>query len=90
MYNLITKHYLFNKYIILIISLFLVSIISCKDQKSDNNASKTENSSNTPQLFVDSKLFDFGVVNQGKALEHIFKIKNKGSSQLKISRIQAP
>ncbi|WP_200975737.1 DUF1573 domain-containing protein [Echinicola sp. 20G] len=37
----------------------------------------------------DEMEYDFGTINQGKVVEHIFKFKNDGKSPLVISNIQA-
>ncbi|GLI37013.1 DUF1573 domain-containing protein [Geobacter hydrogenophilus] len=39
-----------------------------------------------PALEVDRAVFDFGSIPQGKKLDHVFKLMNKGDSPLTISR----
>lgn len=39
-----------------------------------------------PVLVVDRPVFDFGAIPQGKKLDHIFKLMNKGDSPLTITR----
>ncbi|MBT1076185.1 DUF1573 domain-containing protein [Geobacter grbiciae] len=39
-----------------------------------------------PVLEVDRPVFDFGSISQGKKLEHVFKLMNKGDSPLTINR----
>ena len=39
-----------------------------------------------PEIACDEPEHDFGKVAQGKEVEHIFKIKNKGKGVLKIER----
>ena len=38
-----------------------------------------------PQLSINSPVFDFGEVNEGEKLEHVFLIKNTGEANLVIS-----
>tara|TARA_B100000242_G_scaffold79839_1_gene52718 strand:+ start:1275 stop:1718 length:444 start_codon:yes stop_codon:yes gene_type:complete len=38
-----------------------------------------------PQISINSPVFDFGEVNEGEKLEHIFLIKNTGKANLVIS-----
>jgi len=40
-------------------------------------------------LFIKEEVFDFGKIPQGKPVNHIFDIQNKGVSSLKLDNVQA-
>ncbi|HML79908.1 DUF1573 domain-containing protein [Geobacter sulfurreducens] len=42
-----------------------------------------------PTLSVDKPFFDFGTIPQGKKLDHVFTLKNKGDSPLSIVRTKS-
>lgn len=46
-----------------------------------------ENNESIPVLYVENPSFDFGDIKQDDKVEHIFKIKNKGTVPLVISNV---
>lgn len=71
----------------------LVMTISCKDNASskvnDANvelaASRDENSGKVPVMTFEEKEFDFGTINEGDKVEHVFTFKNTGEADLVIT-----
>lgn len=43
-------------------------------------------SATAPELVVDQPVFDFGTILQGKKVEHVFILKNKGNAPLSIKK----
>lgn len=41
-----------------------------------------------PKIAADEAVFDFGAINPTGKVEHVFKIKNAGTADLKIERVQ--
>jgi hypothetical protein len=41
-----------------------------------------------PKIAADEPVFDFGSINPAGRVEHVFKIKNTGTAELKIERVQ--
>lgn len=48
---------------------------------------KKENGDVGPQISISPQFFDFGEVDYGETVEHIFKVKNLGNESLEINRI---
>ena len=76
------------------IFLFFLPLISSCVHDKNINSDLLENpltidgiskSINTPQITINSPVFDFGEVNEGEKLEHTFLIKNTGEANLVIS-----
>ena len=42
---------------------------------------------NLPQIEISPQSFDFGEINYGQVVEHVFKVKNTGSEILEIKRV---
>ena len=71
----------------------LVIVVSCVREKKINSdlinnpltIDGLSTSIKTPQLTIDSPVFDFGEVIEGEKLEHSFLIKNTGEASLVIS-----
>ena len=57
------------------VSIILISVV-------------TADQANAPRLFVTEKSFDFGQVDEGKPIEHAFKVSNRGDQPLKIDRVR--
>ncbi len=51
------------------------------------NRSPNKNNSQRPKITVEPKIFDFGEVEFGKTVEHIFEVKNSGNEPLEINRV---
>jgi len=43
-----------------------------------------------PQIAFDGETYDFGIVAANSVLEHVFELRNSGSEDLIIRRIEAP
>ena len=67
----------------LVVIFFLAAIICLT--MTDLRAAET---SITPVMIIPETVFDFGEVREGVALEHTFKIRNKGSKVLTIKRVK--
>lgn len=48
---------------------------------------KEDNEGIGPRINISPQSFDFGEVDYGETVEHIFKVKNLGNESLKINRI---
>ena len=76
---------------ILIISLFAAACGSQDTEVSTdlinnpNTASEDGTNSAMPKIVFEEDAFDFGDISQGEKVEHSFKFKNKGESDLIIS-----
>ena len=83
---------------ILSLSLF-VTLIGCKKEgenkeiqnsdtiaKKDSVTSKTNKIIKLTQMTFDEPEFDFGTINQGEKVEHVFKFTNTGQNNLVISK----
>lgn len=76
--------------IVAILSVFAFS--SCKDNAADkvneenvaNAEARDAQSGNFPAITFDESQFDFGTIDQGTAVEHVFKFKNTGDAPLMI------
>jgi len=43
----------------------------------------------TPTISFESKEFDFGKIDQGEKVEHIFSFKNTGNAELNIDKVRS-
>ncbi len=76
--------------IVAVLSVFAFS--SCKDNASDKvneenvatAADRDAESGKFPEMQLDEKEFDFGTIEQGTPVEHVFKFKNTGEAPLMI------
>jgi len=48
-----------------------------------------EEIANAPSVSVNSKVFDFGEINEGEKVNHVFSVKNEGNRDLIIRRVKA-
>ena len=76
------------------IFLFLIAFVSsCQNDKKINSnlidnpltIDGLSKKIKVPQISINSPVFDFGEVNEGEKLEHVFLIKNTGKANLVIS-----
>jgi hypothetical protein len=58
-------------------------------EASEALASGDENSAKAPTISFDSLEYDFGSVDQGTKVEHIFKFKNTGVGMLHIEKVRS-
>ena len=42
----------------------------------------------TPKITADQPIHDFGAIKGTESIEHVFKIKNAGTADLKLERVQ--
>ncbi|MBT0609034.1 DUF1573 domain-containing protein [Aequorivita echinoideorum] len=81
-----------KKSLLIIAVLSVFAFTSCKDNAADKvneeNVASAEdrdaNSGNLPVIEFEEKQFDFGTIDQGTAVEHVFKFKNTGEAPLLI------
>jgi predicted small lipoprotein YifL len=67
----------------------ILSFAACgkKDEpKSKENAAPKSAAGGAPKIVAVGETFSFGKVKQGATLEHIFKIRNEGKANLKITK----
>tara|TARA_B100000123_G_scaffold263819_1_gene233271 strand:+ start:3369 stop:3812 length:444 start_codon:yes stop_codon:yes gene_type:complete len=84
---------LIRKFIFL---LLLAFVISCQNDKKINSnlidnpltIDGLSKKIKVPQLTIHTPIFDFGEVNEGEKLEHVFLIKNTGKANLVISSVK--
>jgi len=76
-------------------TILLLALVSC-DQKSretknlNTSAIETDQTSNKePIISFDKKTWDFGTITDGEVVEHTFRFKNTGTSDLVISSASA-
>ena len=81
MYKIMKFKHLFSLLLILI-GLFM---FSCSDDILDSGPFFT---TGTPQLFIVSDSFDFGLAPQGAIINHEFWLYNIGDGTLKIEQVQ--
>ncbi|GEQ86741.1 hypothetical protein ULMS_22490 [Patiriisocius marinistellae] len=78
--------------ILMVAVMALLAFTSCKDNAADKvsetnvaaAADRDAKAGEYPVMTFDEKQYDFGEIAQGTAVEHIFKFKNTGSSNLVI------
>ncbi|MCB9252801.1 MAG: DUF1573 domain-containing protein [Flavobacteriales bacterium] len=56
--------------------------------ETESSASNPNNLGKGPVMKFDSETFDFGTINEGEQVEHIFEFKNVGDKPLLISEVQ--
>jgi hypothetical protein len=61
----------------------LAAAFVCASCKKDGDSSAA---GGAPKIAAVEAKFDFGKVKQGQAVEHVFKIKNNGTAELKIEK----
>lgn len=59
-----------------------------EDQAASEPAVAAEPEAGVPKIAADEAVFDFGAINPTSKVEHVFKIKNAGTADLKIERVQ--
>lgn len=64
----------------------LILFGACAKKTEQEGQAKAAASTGTPQIAAVEESFDFGKVKQGTDVEHIFKIKNNGNAELRISK----
>ncbi len=76
----------------------LVGLNACKNDKASSKISvseKTERelaadiSGEYPEVELEEALFDFGTIEEGEVVEHVFHFTNTGTQPLKISQAKA-
>lgn len=81
--------------IIAVLSVFAFS--SCKDNAADkvnednvaDAADRDATSGKLPVIVFEESEFDFGTIDQGTAVEHVFKFKNTGEAPLVIANAKS-
>jgi hypothetical protein len=81
-----------KKSILIVAVLSVFAFSSCKDKASDKvkeenvatAASRDAESGKFPAIKFDETQFDFGTIDQGTHVEHVFKFKNTGEAPLMI------
>jgi len=80
------------------LAVIVLIFVACNNQGNDRlpgsfvNNPATENgkpTGNYPVITFDSTMFDFGNVQEGQKVTHIFKFKNSGTSNLVITDVRA-
>ena len=51
-------------------------------------AAEAEAVTGTPKIAADQPVFEFGAIKPTDKVEHVFKIRNAGTADLKIERVQ--
>ena len=82
-----------KKVILGLIAIFTMSLVSCKTDaadkvKAENVEAATERDAQEvfyPTMDFEEKNFDFGTINEGEVVEHIFKFTNNGKAPLVIT-----
>jgi len=79
------------KYFIWFIFLFSGFVFSCnqKKQSNENTGHSSSIESALPAITFLEKEFEFGDIQQGDIVKHVFKFKNTGSTYLKIQSVSA-
>lgn len=62
--------------------VFLASILALTATAFGQDKAK-----DAPKLVVDNAKFEFGKVNEGEEISHVFKIKNEGTAELIITNV---
>jgi hypothetical protein len=73
----------------ILIPFVLFFCINANAQKNTQHADTSVLKKTEDNLFIKEELFDFGKIPQGKPVNHIFEIQNKGISSLKLDNVQA-
>jgi hypothetical protein len=63
-----------------------VVFFACNSSKNNENSPANVNGSGTPVIAADAVSFNYGQVEEGTRLEHVFKIQNKGDGILVIKK----
>ena len=84
--------------ILLVLSVVALTLGGCKSEpppptEADEPASESAvaaepEAEGTPKIAVDEPVFDFGAIKPTDKAEHVFKIKNAGTADLKIIKVQ--
>jgi len=53
------------------------------------NGGPGEDDSKKPVISFDSREFDFGTIEQGEKVEHVFKFKNTGDAVLHVEKVRS-
>lgn len=81
-----------KKSILIVAVLSVFAFSSCKDNAADKvneenvtaAADRDADSGNFPAINFEENMFDFGTIDQGTNVEHLFKFKNTGTAPLMI------
>jgi hypothetical protein len=81
-----------KKSILIVAALSFFAFSSCKDNAADKvneenvavAADRDAESGKFPAITFEESVFDFGTIDQGTNVEHVFKFKNTGDSPLMI------
>jgi len=75
--------------LIVLLASTLAFSYACGEKKSDQGKEQTEatdNKAKEPKIVALGDTFDFGKVKQGAKVEHVFRIRNEGTADLKIEK----
>ncbi|MBN1925605.1 MAG: DUF1573 domain-containing protein [Prolixibacteraceae bacterium] len=65
------------------------SVSTSASIKEDFSSLSEEELANAPVAKVDKTIFDFGTINEGEKVEHVFKLSNSGKHDLLIRNVKA-
>jgi hypothetical protein len=71
------------KTVLACLAIAAAAVASCKGGADKDQAAK---SAGAPKIVAVEAAFDFGKVKQGQPVEHVFKIRNEGTAELKIEK----
>ena len=57
------------------------------DKPASETSQNASQASQLPRLQIDETSFDFGTVDEGEIVRHAFKVRNLGSGELQIARV---
>lgn len=84
-----------KKHLLIILCCFLPALIFAQHQGENLTTTSAQADTSSDQLlseqtlFLKEEVFDFGKIPQGKPVQHLFEISNKGIFPFKLDNVQA-
>ena len=72
--------------ITLLLALATIALVSCNDASNDKAAPADIAKKAVPIIVAEQSEFNWGKVEEGEVVEHLFKVKNKGDGILEIKK----
>lgn len=72
-----------------LIALPALGLVGCDNRQAGETANSTVNNKLPRLAMIETGIFDFGTINEGDTVEHVFQFKNTGEFPLIINNVTA-